>query len=621
MFDLTQNPFYVLGASLDAGVEDIYDLGQDAVFEGRADEASAAKAQQKLIPPRLRLVAEVGWFADVPTETATVLAQVVLEGDLSDAVNAAKNVAPLSRANAAAHLCGRFPQSQLSFSILIGAWNELDRSQLFQAIVEARVRAGLPRPNREHFDEALNELETIHARQASRSIALNHLPGAILTGMLQSAIGQQELGPMLSRVVREYDKASEARLEEIREKISAEIARCRASSEIAAEAVESLRQLLSRWNEIIQPVQLLEQVEGHEEARSRRLSRELRDLALWLANEERQHREALALTKALLNAFPKLDSLAAQLRKDVDTLAEIVQHLPELETKPVQPVIEPVIGKASQPTISTQARPNHAAHVWKPLPNYQSKGQEQLETYSSKNEDSKGWGAWIAASLAGAIFLVALLNDPAPHAATRTVTSSAWPVASSITPNPSKSAPPILTSSETLSPPAGNSTTLWLRYCTFQNSRLEHLRSMLSSTNQNEIDRFNALIRDFNNSCPGGSHGPAADTVQDEARRRDDKLRQEASAILESWRNAATPQTTVQPKSAPSTARLLNIKNGNNARMVQGRLQQLGYYKGPIDGGFGSQSVAALRAFKRDQSTLPTDDVWDLETQEVLMNQ
>lgn len=55
--------------------------------------------------------------------------------------------------------------------------------------------------------------------------------------------------------------------------------------------------------------------------------------------------------------------------------------------------------------------------------------------------------------------------------------------------------------------------------------------------------------------------------------------------------------------------------------MVQGRLQQLGYYKGPIDGGFGSQSVAALRAFKRDQSTLPTDDVWDLETQEVLMNQ
>ena len=169
-FDLSQNPFHLLGAPLDASAEVIVDLSHDAVIDGRADETSIAKAQQTLIPPRPRLEAELGWFADASPTTATSLSKLILDAALDDALEAARGAAPLARANAAAHLCGRFPNSKSTLSLLVEAWNDLDQGELFDAIVSARQRADFPRPDREHFNEAIKKLETAHARQAVRSI-------------------------------------------------------------------------------------------------------------------------------------------------------------------------------------------------------------------------------------------------------------------------------------------------------------------------------------------------------------------------------------------------------------------------------------------------------------------
>lgn len=183
---------------------------------------------------------------------------------------------------------------------------------------------------------------------------------------------------------------------------------------------------------------------------------------------------------------------------------------------------------------------------------------------------------------------------------------------------------------------------------------------MLSRTSQSETNRFNSLINRFNSRCGQFSYRPGSlAPIEAEARRRSAELRTQASAIIADWRNAGVPQVlprlppspsaptlqfaapTLQPPAArtsttdataenrpdtstetdPEPLRLLNLRNPDNARLVQTRLRELGYYQARIDGGFGPVSLAALRAFKRDHPRLPADGEWDIETQRILLNQ
>ncbi len=66
-----------------------------------------------------------------------------------------------------------------------------------------------------------------------------------------------------------------------------------------------------------------------------------------------------------------------------------------------------------------------------------------------------------------------------------------------------------------------------------------------------------------------------------------------------------------------SGAVFLDPSKSNDAQTIQGRLAELGLYKGGIDGVWGKGSRAALRAFK-EKNGLPNPDKWDKETQMLL---
>ncbi len=619
VFDLTLNPFHVLGAPLDASADDIFELGQDAVVDGRSDEATAAKAQQTLIPPRLRLEAEVGWFADVSSEAAISLSNDVLRGDQDSALAAARQASPLAKANAAAHICGRFPGSTAPLSVLIQAWSELDRGKAFQAIATSRQRAGIPRPDREHFDEALKKLEDAHARQAVGSIEVQNARGAAaLTGMVETAIKQNSLGPMLRRIVREYDRASELRLEEVREMVMSEMDRCRVIPHTASKVVERLQNLLVAWDDINQPVQLLEQAEGHEEERSRRLCIEIRDFCLWLANEKGRHREALALTRALLTTFPELDSIASKLGNDVQTLEEIVRRLP---TQPAPPA---KVQQAARQEPVTRAPPPASPTSRVP---------------AAERRTGIPGAIWVVVAIVGGLLLFSQSEAPSPRTPSPSPTLVARPPSPSLTTeaNSQGETAPIPYVGRPLTTPE-------IRYCVFQDARLNHLREMIFEISETEVNRFNELVDTWNARCGSYTYREGAlAPVQAEALREDAKLQREASAILAGWRGSQAPASTAAPQLArpaadPSPqptspnppfstgtietpARLLDLRNADDARIVQRRLQELGYYGSSVDGGFGARSVAALRAFKRDHPRLPADAEWDIETQRELLNQ
>jgi peptidoglycan hydrolase-like protein with peptidoglycan-binding domain len=69
-----------------------------------------------------------------------------------------------------------------------------------------------------------------------------------------------------------------------------------------------------------------------------------------------------------------------------------------------------------------------------------------------------------------------------------------------------------------------------------------------------------------------------------------------------------------------SGAVFLNPSDSQDVQTIQGRLAELGFYNGAIDGIWGSETRAALRAFK-EKNSLPLPEKWDKETQMLLFRE
>ena len=74
---------------------------------------------------------------------------------------------------------------------------------------------------------------------------------------------------------------------------------------------------------------------------------------------------------------------------------------------------------------------------------------------------------------------------------------------------------------------------------------------------------------------------------------------------------------TGQPGMIESGTRFLNPKNKQDARIIQSRLAELGFYTSTVDGAFGKGSRAALGQFKATNG-LAEDSNWDMPTQQAL---
>jgi peptidoglycan hydrolase-like protein with peptidoglycan-binding domain len=70
---------------------------------------------------------------------------------------------------------------------------------------------------------------------------------------------------------------------------------------------------------------------------------------------------------------------------------------------------------------------------------------------------------------------------------------------------------------------------------------------------------------------------------------------------------------------AQKVSALLNPAVPEDARIIQSRLAELGFYDLPIDGIWGKGSRTALMAFK-EKNSLGSSDTWDTETQALLLS-
>ena len=86
-----------------------------------------------------------------------------------------------------------------------------------------------------------------------------------------------------------------------------------------------------------------------------------------------------------------------------------------------------------------------------------------------------------------------------------------------------------------------------------------------------------------------------------------------------------TPTPTPEPTATPAPTfaipggKVTVNTTGNDAKLVQKRLKELGYYKGAVDGKFGTASVKALQKFQEAHS-LTTDGIAGTKTFEILFS-
>ena len=155
-----------------------------------------------------------------------------------------------------------------------------------------------------------------------------------------------------------------------------------------------------------------------------------------------------------------------------------------------------------------------------------------------------------------------------------------------------------------------------LRYCMFEGEVLDSARLMIDNNIENDVDKFNAAVGEYNRRCSDFRYyEDDMAVVKGEITRSRNEIHKAATLEVMNWRHGE-PEAVSNPN--PLEQPLNDVNTMLGAIIVQNRLQALGFYNGIIDGDWGSGSKRALRAWKKSVG-LPESDTWTRSIEALLM--
>lgn len=319
-FDLTSSAFHILKAGYGADRSDIAELVEDAEFDGFFEAQKIQRAQQSLLAPNARLEQEISWLPELSQAQTSNVLSLVASYDLEALIETSKHAPELAKANILAHFAGSGNVNDNLFHALVAAWDEIDEANILTFINENRQSAEFPRVEQEQLHNELIALEKQHARSAAVGIWSLDRPGEVMDRIVEAELRRHPSSSFLEQFVRNYDTLSEPDLARISDEIDKVISEAENTDSDLEAIVTRASDLLVRWDDVNQPVQVYEQHQGHEEGRSKRIYEKLRSLSLELHNNRGETAHARRLSEALLRTFPELESVAEVLKSDVAQL-------------------------------------------------------------------------------------------------------------------------------------------------------------------------------------------------------------------------------------------------------------------------------------------------------------
>ncbi len=255
---------------------------------------------------------------------------------------------------------------------------------------------------------------------------------------------------------------------------------------------------------------------------------------------------------------------------------------------------------------STKSTGRPASQTAQPQPQQPT----QRQTYQESPQPSSGSSEdkWILgiAAVVGLLWLIGQSNKNTPAPAYSPPGQSA---AQSYSPPAQPQAPSLPEESK---PSVGQDlvfSTAQIRYCLAEDIRMEGAKAALNNYSDSDVDRFNAMVADYNRRCGSFRYRSGA---LESARRDVEPYRGQLQAGGRS-RFARSP--SAGSLSVPAQAR---PAADETIRAVQQKLNELGYSAGPADGLMGRGTRAAIIAFQQDRglaTTGVTDQALPLQLQ------
>lgn len=230
---------------------------------------------------------------------------------------------------------------------------------------------------------------------------------------------------------------------------------------------------------------------------------------------------------------------------------------------------------------------------------YQAASEQPYQAPSQQPSGSST-GKWVlgAAVVIGVLWLTGEADkspsSPAPAYS---------PPARSTTPSYSAAPaqPRVPTRPEETKPPVGQDlilSTSQIHYCLAEDVRMDAAKAVLNNYSDSDVDRFNAMVADYNSRCGSFRYRSGA---LESARRDVDPHRSQLQA---EGRSRFARSTTTGSLSAPATP--TQPIADETVRTVQQKLNELGYNAGPADGLMGPRTRAAIVEFQQDRGLAVT---------------
>lgn len=238
------------------------------------------------------------------------------------------------------------------------------------------------------------------------------------------------------------------------------------------------------------------------------------------------------------------------------------------------------------------------------LDKQQPESQSEQQRYQAPSQPSAGssTGKWVlgVAAVIGVLWLIREAENgpsaPAP---------SYSPPARSAAPGDAAAMaqPQIPSSLDEERPPVGRDRVFsmaQIRYCLAEDIRMDAAKTSVNNYSDSDVDRFNVMVADYNSRCGSFRYRRGA---LGSARRDVEPYRSQLQAEGRSrFARSPSPGALSAPAASRPTANEM-------VRVVQQRLNDLGYNAGPADGLMGKRTRAAIIEFQKDQGLAATGAV------------
>ena len=205
--------------------------------------------------------------------------------------------------------------------------------------------------------------------------------------------------------------------------------------------------------------------------------------------------------------------------------------------------------------------------------------------------DSSG-GKWVLgiAAIIGVLWLIGQADKTTTTSPAPAYTTPAQSTGSNYSPPANAEAPSRPQESK---PPVGRDLVLsmaQIRYCLAEDIRMDGAKSVLNNSSDNDVDRFNAMVADYNSRCGSFRYRSGA---LESARWDVEVYRSQLQS--EGRGRFAHPSTGALSESASSRP-----ASSTNVQAIQSKLNELGYSAGTPDGLMGRDTRSAILAFQRN---------------------